>query len=51
MQQTSIKGIQEQVQLGGEGDPLGTVQETEISPYWQNGIWTNQNLVLENETI
>ena len=33
MQQTSTKEIQEQVQLNGEGDPLGIVQKTEISQY------------------
>ena len=33
MQQMSTKVIKEQRRLGGEGDPLGIVQETEISPY------------------
>ena len=30
MQQKSTKGKQEHTQLGGEGDPQGIVQETEI---------------------
>ena len=33
MLHTSIKGIQEQIRLGGKGDPQGIVQETKISPY------------------
>ena len=33
MQRTNIKGIQ--VRLGGKGDPLGIMQETEISLYSQ----------------
>ena len=34
MYETGIKGIQDMVQLGGEGDPLRTMQETEISQLW-----------------
>ena len=30
MQQTSAKRVQVQTRQGGEGDPLGIVQETEI---------------------
>ena len=32
MQQTSAKRVQDKTWLGGEGDPLGTVQETEMWP-------------------
>ena len=34
MQKIYAKGIQELAQLYMDDDPLGTVQEIEISPYW-----------------
>ena len=33
MQQTSTKGLQNLERLGGKGDPLRIVQETEFRPY------------------
>ena len=35
MQQSSIKGVQDQPWLGGKSDPLGIVQEIEIWLYDQ----------------
>ena len=35
MQQSNKTRIQEHAWLGGKGDPLGTMRETEISSYWQ----------------
>ena len=34
MQQTSAKGVQDEARLGGKGNPLGIVQETEILSYY-----------------
>ena len=33
MQQTSVKSIKEQARLIGDGDLIGIMQETKISPY------------------
>ena len=35
MQQTTKKGVQDKVYLGGKGDPLRIVQKIEISPYYR----------------
>ena len=35
MQKTSTKRVQDYIWQGGEGDPLGIVQEIEISPFYQ----------------
>ena len=35
MQETGTKGMQDSAQLIGEEDPLRTVQESDISLYWQ----------------
>ena len=32
---TSTKEVQDEVRLGGKGDPMGIVQETEIWSYYQ----------------
>ena len=43
--------MQKQTWLGGKGDLLGIMQETEISPNLTNGIYTNQKLFLKMKCI
>ena len=42
MRQTCPKGVQKYTTLGGEGDPLEIMKETDIDPTTKR-IYTNQN--------
>ena len=48
MQQTGTKGIQKRARPGGEGDPLGIVQEIKIWPYYQM-VYTENRIHPRNE--
>ena len=48
MKWTGLKGIQEKVLQGGEGDPVRIVQESKIWHYWQK-VYSHTKFCPENE--